>query len=267
MKLVVKIGGSLVIEGAPDLVLNDIAARAKSDSVILVHGGGDLVTEYAEKMGKQQKFVVSPDGMRSRYTDREMAELYTMVMSGLVAKRLVLSLTQRGLKVVSLTGLDGSLLRANRKKKLVIVDERGRRVAIEGGYTGRVESVNAGLIQELCRSGYIPLISPVAISEDGDPLNVDGDRAASSVASSVKADTLLFLTNVDGVMDGGTLLPKLSASEARARIPSIGFGMQKKVVAAVEAVEQGVGEAIICSGVRPSPITQGLAHYGCTMIS
>ena len=266
MRIVAKIGGSLMKEGVPTQLVEDVAALSPSHQLLIVHGGGDVVTEYATRLGKEQRFVVSPEGIRSRYTDRETAEIYQMVMSGLLAKRLVLALGRAHLKSVSLAGADGLLLRGRRKTRLVIMDERGRKVAMEGGYTGRVEGVNSGLIDLLLSQGYVPVVSPVAASEAGEPLNIDGDRAASSIAAKTGADAVVFLTNVDGLKLDEKLATHLTPSEATSELPKIGFGMQKKVMAAVEAVEAGVREAIICSGTRSGPITKALAHDRCTVI-
>jgi [amino group carrier protein]-L-2-aminoadipate/L-glutamate 6-kinase len=267
MKTVVKIGGSLMKEGVPEAVVKDAAVLAQRGQVLLVHGGGDVVTQTATKLGKEQRFVVSPEGIRSRYTDLETAEIYQMVMSGLLAKRLVLALTKEGVRSVSMSGVDGSLLLAKRKAKLVIIDERGRKVAIDGGYTGKVQSVNSGLINLLSEQGYLPVISPVAISGDAEPLNIDGDRAASALAQAVGADSIIFATDVDGVSLDGSLVGHLTPSEAESLALKIGFGMQRKVMAGAEAVEGGVKEAIICSGTKRDPLSRGLAHDACTVIS
>ncbi|HXY56316.1 MAG TPA: [LysW]-aminoadipate/[LysW]-glutamate kinase [Nitrososphaerales archaeon] len=266
MKIVVKIGGSLMKEGVPTALIEDVASLAPSHQLVLVHGGGDVVTDYANRLGKEQKFVVSPEGIRSRYTDMETAEIYQMVMSGLLAKRLVSALSKAGQKGVSLSGADGRLLQGKRKTKLLIVDERGRKVAIEGGYTGKVVGVNAGLLDTLLSQGYVPVVSPVATGEAAEPLNVDGDRAAASVATGARADLIVFLTNVDGLMLDEHLVTHLTPAEASSKLPKIGFGMQKKVMAAAEAVEGGVKEAIICSGKRGSPLTKAIAHETCTVI-
>lgn len=267
MRVVVKIGGSLMKDGVPEALINDLASLSPTNQLILVHGGGDVVTEMATRLGKEQRFVVSPDGIRSRYTDKETAEIYQMVMSGLLAKRLVLALAKAGVNSISLSGADGRLMQAKRKTKLVIIDERGRKVAIDGGYTGKVQEVNSSLVELLLSNGYLPVVSPVATSEAGDPLNVDGDRAASSVALGSKADAIVFATNVDGLKLGGGLVAHLTSAEATSQLGKVGFGMQKKVMAAVEAVQGGVKEAIICSGMRSSPLTKALAHDGCTVIA
>lgn len=253
--------------GLPANVVADAAAVAPTNELVFVHGGGDVVTDYATRLGKEQRFVVSPDGIRSRYTDRDTAEIYQMVMCGLLANRLASGLGAAGVKAVTVSGADSAVLRGARKTRLVVVDDRGRKVAIDGGFTGKVKGVNAGLLGLLLSGGYVPVVSPVAAGEEGEPLNVDGDRAASAVAVGTAADSVVFLTDVDGLTLGGALVRHLSPGEASARLPEIGFGMQKKVMAAVEAVEGGVKEAIISSGRRDAPLTRAFAHDSCTVIA
>ena len=266
MRIVVKIGGSLMKDGVPSPLIRDVASLTTSNQLVLVHGGGDVVTDFATRLGKEQRFVVSPDGIRSRYTDRETVEIYQMVMTGFLGKRLVLALDKEGVKGVSLSGADGSLMRGTRKSRLVIIDDRGRKVAIEGGYTGKVNEVNPALANLLLSEGYVPVVSPVAVSEEGDPLNVDGDRAAASIATGLGADAVIFATNVDGLTLDGNLVGRMTSTEASSNLSKIGFGMQKKVMAAAEAVDHGVKEGIICSGTRDAPISRALSHELCTVI-
>jgi [amino group carrier protein]-L-2-aminoadipate/L-glutamate 6-kinase len=267
MKIVLKIGGSLLKGGVPGPLVRDVALLSGRHSLILVHGGGDVVTDLATRLGKEQRFLVSPGGIRSRYTDRETAEIYTMAMTGKVAKNLVLALREAGVRAVSVSGLDGSLILGRRKKKLVVVDERGRKMLVEGGYTGKVESVDATLIDALRSTGYMPVVSPVAVGEGSIPLNIDGDRAASAIAVATDADALAFATDVDGLMMEGKLVEALSSEEAKKLLPRVGFGMQKKVMASVEALEGGVREALIFSGRSDAPLSRAVEHARCTVIS
>jgi acetylglutamate/LysW-gamma-L-alpha-aminoadipate kinase len=264
--IVIKIGGS-VVDGLHQTTMPDLKQVTTQDKVILVHGGGKEVTSIAEKLGKEQKFVVSPGGIRSRYTDKETAEIYTMVMSGKINKEIVLMLQKNGINAIGLSGVDGSIIKAERKKKLIIIDERGRKVAIDGGYTGKITTVNSSLLQSVADDGYVPIVSPIALSEEFDLLNVDGDRAAAYVAGSVKADRVIFITNVNGLMMDDKLVTKLTVSEAKKILPKIGFGMEKKVLACTEAVSMGVKEAIIASGEVNNPISSALKHDNCTVIS
>ncbi len=267
MRTVVKLGGDIVKGEIPPDFLADLKRLVQTNQVVLVHGGGDVVTEIATKLGKEQRFVVSPEGMKSRYTDRATVEIFTMVMCGLIAKKLVEILERAGVPAVSLSGLDGGVLRATRKKKLVIVDERGRKVAIEGGYTGKMVSAGGPVVEALLEKGVVPVISPVAMGDEAEPLNVDSDRAAAFMAMGIHADAVLFLTDVRGFMLDGRVVEKMTTQDARALLPKTGFGMQKKILAGAEAVEAGVGEAVIASGFGPDPLTSALAHKGCTVIS
>ena len=106
----------------------------------------------------------------------ETAEIFTMVMSGRVNKTIVRMLQKNGIDAVGLSGIDGKIIQAERKKKLIIMNEKGRKQSIDGGYTGKITQVNASLIKSILEQGHTPVISPIAISEESDFLNVDGDR-------------------------------------------------------------------------------------------
>ncbi len=263
--IVIKIGGS-VVDGLHPSTLADIKAIAEKEKLVFVHGGGKEVTATATKLGKEQKFIVSPGGVRSRYTDKETAEIYTMVMSGKINKAIVGMLLRQGIKAVGIAGIDGSTLKAERKKKLMVINDKGRKMMIDGGYTGKINAVDPSLITTLVGSGYIPVVSPIALSEEFDFLNVDGDRAAAYVAGGVKADKVIFITNVNGLLLNEKLVTAMNLEEAKSTLPKIGFGMEKKVLACTEAIEMGVGEAIIASGQVDNPISSAIAHNNCTVI-
>jgi acetylglutamate/LysW-gamma-L-alpha-aminoadipate kinase len=265
MLIVVKVGGS-ILETVPDGIVSDIKNVLSDHQLVLVHGGGKGVTEIASKLGKEQQFVFSPTGFRSRYTDKETMEIFTMVMAGKINKKLVSALQKQKIPVVGLSGLDGFLVQATRKKRLVIVDERGRKRVIDGGYTGKVTKINVSLLQLLLENGFVPLVSPVASSEECEPLNVDADRTAANIAGALKADKLVMLTDVEGLKLDGKVVSKLSVDEVENKLKKIGGGMITKVHAAQEALEQGVGEVVICSGVRENPISSALNHECGTVI-
>ena len=150
---------------------------------------------------------------------------------------------------------------------IIFNNEKGRKQVIDGGYTGKISSVNADLISTLLEKGYTPVISPIAISEESDFLNVDGDRAAANVAGNVKANKVLFITNVDGLMMDEKLVQSLTQTEAKEIMPKIGFGMEKKILAATEALEMGVSEALIANGQKENPISSAINHENCTVIT
>jgi acetylglutamate/LysW-gamma-L-alpha-aminoadipate kinase len=263
--ITIKIGGSVVDNLHPSTI-SDIKKIVKQEGVVLVHGGGKEVTKVSEALGKKPEFVVSPSGIKSRYTDKETAEIFTMVMSGKINKTIVRMLQKNGINAVGLSGVDGKIIQAERKKKLLIINEKGRKQAIDGGYTGKITDVNAPLVKSLLKEGYTPVISPIAISEESDFLNVDGDRAAAYVAGKIQSDKVLFLTNVDGLLLDEKLVKNLTLAEAKEIRSKIGFGMEKKILAATEALDMGVKEALIANGQKENPISSAIAHENCTVI-
>jgi acetylglutamate/LysW-gamma-L-alpha-aminoadipate kinase len=267
MLIVVKVGGDVLKwRRSPELIL-DIKNILSEHKIVLVHGGGVEVTEIASKLGKRQQFVVSPKGFRSRYTDKDTVEIYAMVMAGKINKQIVSTLQTHGVHGVGLSGLDGLLIQAKRKKRIVIVDETGRKRVVDGGYTGKINEVNTQLLQLLIENDYVPVIAPVAISEEFEPLNVDGDRTAAYIAGALKADRLILLTGVQGLILDDKLVPKLTVSEVKKILPKIGGGMITKVYAAIEALKQGVGEVTISFGLETHPISSPLKHKCGTVIS
>src|SRR5574340_1787039 len=264
--ITIKIGGS-VVDGLHPTTISDIKKISENEKLIIVHGGGKEVTKISEALGKEQKFIVSPGGIKSRFTDKETAEIFTMVMSGKINKMIVGMLQKNGINAVGLSGIDGKIIQAERKKKLIVINEKGRKMAIDGGYTGKIQDVNTNLIKLILDQGYVPVISPIAISEEFDFLNVDGDRAAAYVAGKMKSDKILFLTNVNGLLMDDKLVTRLTLAEAKEILPKIGFGMEKKILAATEAIEMGVRQALISNGQRENPILVAIANDNCTVIA
>jgi acetylglutamate/LysW-gamma-L-alpha-aminoadipate kinase len=263
--ITIKIGGSVVDNLHPSTIL-DIKKFVESEGVVLVHGGGKEVTKVCEQLGKEIKFVTSPSGIKSRYTDKETIEIFTMVMAGRINKTIVQMLQKNGINAIGLSGVDAKVIQAERKKKLIIINEKGRKQAIDGGYTGKIKEINSSLIKNLLEQGLTPVISPIAIGEESEFLNVDGDRAAAYVAGKVGSDKVLFITNVDGLLMDDKLVTKLTLAEAKEIRPKIGPGMEKKILASAEALDMGVKEALIANGQKENPISSALAHDNCTVI-
>jgi acetylglutamate/LysW-gamma-L-alpha-aminoadipate kinase len=265
--IVVKIGGDIYQKGLTPELTEDIKKVLENEKLVIVHGGGDEVTSIAQKLGKQQTFITSPSGIRSRYTDEETAEIFTMVMAGKINKAIVRWLLSKGINAVGLAGLDAGMLRAERKKKLVIIDERNRKRVIDGGYTGKIVRVDTSILGLLVEKGYVPVISPIALGEDYEFLNVDADRAAAQIAGALKANMAVFLTDVQGLLMKGDFVKTLSMKEAESLLPKIGAGMDKKVLASIEALKAGAKEAIISSGLIVEPIASALTHKKGTVIT
>ena len=263
--ITIKIGGSVVDDLHPSTIL-DIKKFVESEGVVLVHGGGKEVTKVCKQFGKEIKFVTSPSGIKSRYTDKETIEIFTMVMAGRINKTIVQMLQKNGINAIGLSGVDAKIIQAERKKKLIIINEKGRKQAIDGGYTGKIKEINSSLIKNLLEQGLTPVISPIAIGEESEFLNVDGDRAAAYVAGKIGSDKVLFITNVDGLLMDDKLVTKLTLAEAKEIRPKIGPGMEKKILASTEALDMGVKEALIANGQKENPISSALAHDNCTVI-
>ena len=267
MTLVIKVGGQVIGDALGEAALTDLATVTRRFQTVLVHGGGNTVTDIAEKLGVAQKFVTSPEGFRSRYTDAETIQIYTMVMAGKVNKQIVMQLLSKKIPAIGLTGLDGGLIRAKRKQRLIVKDERGRRKAIDGGYTGLVTHTDGALLRTLMDAGYLPVIAPIALGEGDEPLNIDGDRTAAHIATEIGAETLLLMTDVDGVRLQSTVTRNLSSGEAKKILSSLGPGMITKVYAALEAVSGGVRRVVVAPGKGSAPYSAALNGETGTLIT
>ena len=264
--LVIKVGDKTRENAISDAALADLHEISNHNSTVIVHGGGNTVTAIAEKLGIKQEFITSPEGFRSRHTDAETMQVYTMVMAGKVNKEIVLRLQGNKIPAIGLSGIDGGLIRAERKRKLIVTDERGRRRVIDGGYTGRVTRTDGALLRRLMDGGYVPVIAPIALGGENEPLNIDGDRTAANVAGALQADTLLLVTDVGGVSIQSRLARRLSASDAKNNLSNLGPGMITKVYAALEALSSGVGRVVIASGQGATPYSSALQEQNGTVI-
>ena len=234
--IVVKVGGR-ALEANLDKILESLAKHFKlGEKLVFVHGGGDIVSRYERMMGLEPKFITSPSGIRSRYTDEKELDVYVMVMAGKLNKEIVAKLHALGVKAIGVSGADGGLLKAARKKKLIIIDERGRKRVIKGGYTGSIKEVDIGLLEKILDSGYLAVVSPIAMGFEHELLNVDADQAASAIAMTAKAEKLLILTDVDGLILNGELVRELHVDEFEEIKRKIGAGMNRKVMLCVKAV-------------------------------
>jgi len=262
--VVVKIGGS--VSGAYSRTLvEDVRKLSEGQGVVVVHGGGRVLDELCERMGVKRRVYTSVSGFKTRITDRETLELVKMVFAGKVNKEIVSELLKGGVKAVGLSGVDGALVRARRKRAVRVVDERGRKILIRDDLSGKPISVNVELLEALLNMGYVPVVAPVGIGEAGEILNMDGDRVAARIAGEFGSRVLVLLTDVEGVYLGGELLTEARLDELEGVMASVGGGMRRKLLAAKEALQMGVQEVIIASGLRENPIAKALSHESCTV--
>ncbi|MGD9029190.1 MAG: [LysW]-aminoadipate kinase [Anaerolineae bacterium] len=266
--IVVKAGGTGDLDiGA---VCSDVAELlAAGEQVVLVHGGSHETTEISEKLGHPPRFVTSPSGHTSRHTDRRTLEIFAMVVGGRINKLLVERLQQLGVNAIGLCGLDGRLLEGKRKSALRI-KENGKLKVLRGEYSGIIENVNVDLLRILLDAGYVPVVAPVAISYQGDGLNVDGDRAAAAIGKALQAERVVILSNVPGLLrdvcDESSLIPHIPSEQARDYLNRYAKGrMKRKILGAVEALQEGVGQVIIADGRVEQPLQRALAGQGTVL--
>ncbi len=262
MVLVIKAGGRVVEENIENIIQDIAELASRGVKVVFVHGGGSQVSEYSRKMGVEPRIVMHPSGMRSRYTSLEELEVFTMVMAGLINKNIVSRLESRGVRALGVTGADLGLVRAERKRKIIIVNEKGRKQVIPGGFTGKITSVSDNDLRGLLGLTGVLTLSPLALGQEGELLNVDGDQMAAKIASTIKAEILILLSDVPGVILDGEMLESITPVEARALYDRIGPGMNRKVMMAAEAVEKGVGMAVIGNGLSENPVSNALNGRG-----
>jgi acetylglutamate/LysW-gamma-L-alpha-aminoadipate kinase len=254
--IVVKVGGSAGIDRAA--VAADVAAVAASgERIVLVHGASAETDALATALGHAPRTIVSPSGQQSRRTDRRTLELFAMAALGVETFAYVELLRRAGADAIGLFGT----LRGPRKNVRAV--EGGRTVLLRDDYTGKVEEIDRDVIGDMLERGRIPVLPPLAVSTDGEGLNVDGDRAAAAVATALRADALVILTNVPGLLrsvdDLSSLVPSASLEEADALAQG---RMKKKAMAAREAIEGGVARVVIGSGRVERPLTRALAGEG-----
>jgi len=262
--IVVKCGGARGI--AEGRVCADVAALLRDGHrVVLAHGGSADIERLAERLGVPQRELVAPDGVVARYTDDATLEVLTLALAGAVKPRLVGLLAREGVTAVGLTGLAGGLLRARRKAaQRALVD--GRVVVVRDSHAGSLVGVNGELLHTLLDAGFLPVVSPPALAEDGGAVNVDADRAAAAVAAALGASTLVLLTRAPGVLrdpaDESSALETCTLPVTGSPPAWAEGGMALKLVAAREALLAGVREVVVADGAGERPVLEALAGGG-----
>jgi acetylglutamate/LysW-gamma-L-alpha-aminoadipate kinase len=253
---VVKFGGSV----DPGPMSAGVAALLKrGQRVVVVHGGAPEISRLAAQLGVPERTLLSPAGVTSRHTDPAMLDVITLAMTGRVKPGLIRSLAAHGVRAIGLTGLDGGLLRARRKPVQRSVTG-GRMVLVRDDYSGKIVSVATDVLALLLDGGLTPAVSPPAADQDGEPLNVDADRAAAAIAAAMGADRLLLLTSAPGLLadvnDANSVLRRCELP-AEGPIPyAASGGMHRKLIAAREALLRGVPEVVIGDGRTSCPLTE-----------
>jgi len=242
--VVIKYGGAAMIDEelkhsfAQDIVL----LQSLGMQPVIVHGGGPEVSKAMEKLGQEVSFI---DGLR--VTSSENLKVAEMVLSGTINKEIITHLNTFGGKAVGVSGKDGLLIEARKKQ---------HPGGIDLCYVGEIASVNPELLLVLLKEGFLPVVSPIGLGKDGVTYNINADTTASRIAVALGAYKIIFMTDVDGVLEDGELKGQLSAVEAERLIKKnvISGGMAPKVSAGIYCVKNGVESAQIINGTDPHSV-------------
>ncbi len=243
--IVIKYGGNAMVEErlkesfARDVILLKLVGM----NPVVVHGGGPQIDEALKKIGKTGTFI---QGMR--VTDEETMEVVEWVLGGEVQQDIVMLINHFGGQAVGLTGKDGGLIRA---KKMLVADEKVPGGTIDLGFVGEIEAINPAVVKALQDDAFIPVISPIGFSEEGQAYNINADLVAGKMAEILHAEKLVMMTNIPGVMDkNGTLLTDLTAREIDELFSdgTISGGMLPKISSALDAAKSGVNSVHIIDG-------------------
>ncbi len=244
--VVIKYGGNAMTNNElKDAVMSDIVLLSLVGiKVVLVHGGGPEINDMLQKVGIESKFI---GGLR--YTDEATVDIVKMVLAGKVNKELVSLLEQHKGKAIGLCGLDGGMIKAEKLKG-----------EVDLGYVGEITDINTKPILDAINNGYVPVIATIATGEDGKTYNINADTAAARIAACLKAENLILMTDIVGLLenkdDNSTLIPSVNVSE----VPYlknkgiISGGMIPKIDCCVEAVRRGVSKTSIIDGRLPHSI-------------
>ncbi len=246
--VVIKYGGSAMVSAEQEeTILQDVTLlKYIGANPVLVHGGGPAINQMLDKLGIESKFH---NGLR--ITDAATMDVVQMVLMGKLNKDVVSRLNGLGAKSIGLCGKDANLIEVVKKPP---------REGVDYGYVGQISRVNVKLLEMLAKEEYIPVIAPIGVGPDGQSYNINADTVAGEVAAALKAEKLMFLTDIDGIRmkpdDPSTLISVISVDNVYRLIEQkvISGGMIPKVMGCIKGIEQGVNRTHIVNGTVPHPI-------------
>lgn len=269
--IVVKLGGSAGIDWTS--ILDEIASLWPAQPIIFVHGANAALDAFIRSQGKEPRLVTSASGQTSRFTNQETMDDFLAVYAGRTNKRLVEALQARGVDAGGLSGIDGGVARGVRHEALRVV-ENGKSKVLRGDYSGSLTEINSRLLSLLLENGYLPVVTPPALSIGGEAINVDGDKLAMRLAITLQVRALVILSNTRGLLadldapDSLIQNVNLTDDAATTRALAAAHGrMKKKVLAGMEAVRQGVPSVVFGDARIANPITAALQGKGTVLSS
>jgi len=242
---VIKFGGSIMNnEAAKEAFIQDIVLMEHLGiNIVIVHGGGPHISERLELLKIKSEFI---DGLR--VTTKEVMREVEMILSGMINKEITMKINNSGTSAIGISGKDGNLIQA--KKKIHIKDNK----EIDLGFVGEVEEINEDFLEKIVQNGYLPVVAPIGFDLSGNSYNINADYVASAISSSIKAEKLILLTDVDGLYldfnDKSSLLTALTLEESENLIDNniISGGMLPKLQCAVDAIKNGTNNVHMING-------------------
>lgn len=259
--IIIKVGGGKDINW--DYIAKD--ALVQKESLVFVHGANAYMKEISQKLGLEEKVIISPSGQISRYTDSKTMEILTMVYSGFVNKNIVATMQKYGINAIGLSGVDGKMWQGERKK--TILSQEGNRVkVIRDSLTGKVTLVNSKLLKLLVANGYTPVITVPAVTREGELINVDNDRAVSVMARDLNIKKIVMLFEAPGLLENpeneNSVIKNVSKDQLDNYIVKTKGRMRKKILGVKEAFSYRVKTVYFGDGRIKNPITQALKGKG-----
>ncbi|HMM43792.1 MAG TPA: [LysW]-aminoadipate kinase, partial [Thermomicrobiales bacterium] len=248
--LVIKLGGSAGID--PATTLDDLATLWPGERIVFVHGANAALDVFQRQVGHEPRLVISSSGQVSRFTDQATMDDLLAIYAGRVNKRLVEGLRMRGVNAVGLTALDGGIASGPRKDTIRVVED-GKPKVLRGDYAGSIREIDTRLIDLLLDNGYLPVLTPPAVSLNGEAINVDGDKLSLRLAEALKADAMVLLVREIDVADPTSVDAAMAAAGGR---------MKKKVQAGIDAVAAGIGRVVFADARVERPVSRALAGEG-----
>ncbi len=261
--IVIKFGGhAMVNQGLANAFARDIALLKQAKlNPIIVHGGGPQIGQRLEQMNIKSQFA---NGLR--ISDKKTVEIVEMVLAGSINKQIVALINAQGERAIGLCGKDGNMVFAKKSQKQIIDENSNIEKIIDLGFVGEPDEIDCSVINMLASSEMIPVIAPVAPGRDGHTYNINADIFAGAIAGALEAERMLFLTDVDGVLDkNNKLIPKLNADEAKQLIENgtISAGMIPKVETCLKALKDGVKGVVIMNGkIEHAILIELFTEYG-----
>lgn len=262
--IIIKVGGRVIGDTFNSFYQN-LKEISINEKLVIIHGASKDVNEFTIKMGNEPKIITSPSGFKSRYTDKDTIKLFQMVVAGKINKNFISKLQSVNINAIGLSGMDAQIIKAKRKTGIKSL-ENGKIKEINDDYTGKIRRIEVDVLKHLLNFNLIPVLAPIAMGQEFEPLNIDGDRLAAMVAGGIGGKILIIFTDVEGVYINQKIVPIIKYNDLKDMLTQVSGGMKKKLLSAKEAIDLGVEKVIIASILKEDPLKSALKGDNCSVI-